>query len=83
LTELVPGHRLGAAWALRSLFGFGAGAVSPWLFGLVLDLSGGVRTDAAWGWAWTALGVGAVLGPIATLRLRALRESTQMAGGKR
>ena len=50
---------------------------------LVLDLEGGVRTDAAWGWAWTALGVGAVLGPIATLRLRALRESAQMAGGKR
>ncbi|MBE0622470.1 MAG: MFS transporter [Burkholderiales bacterium] len=83
LTELVPGHRLGAAWALRSLLGFGAGAVSPWLFGLVLDLSGGVRTDAAWGWAWTALGVGAVLGPVATLKLRALRGSAQMAGGKR
>lgn len=83
MTELVPGHRLGAAWALRSVLGFGAGAVSPWLFGLVLDLGGGVRADAAWGWAWTALGVGAVLGPIATLRLRALRESAQMAGGKR
>lgn len=86
LTELVPGHRIGAAWALRSLLGFGFGAVSPWLFGLVLDLgqgAGGVRTDAAWGWAWTALGAGAVLGPVATPRLRALRESTQMAGGKR
>jgi hypothetical protein len=49
----------------------------------VLDLGGGVRADAAWVWAWTALGVGAMLGPIATLRLRALRESAQMAGGKR
>jgi MFS family permease len=83
LTELVPSHCLGAAWALRSVLGFGFGAISPWAFGLVLDLEGGVRTDAAWGWAWTALGVGAMLGPIATLRLRALRESTQMAGGKR
>ena len=86
LTELVPGHCLGAAWALRSVLGFGFGAISPWLFGLVLDLgqaAGGVRADAAWGWAWTALGIGAVLGPIATLRLRALRESAQMAGGKR
>jgi len=86
LTELVPGHRIGAAWALRSLLGFGFGAVSPWMFGLVLDLgqsAGGARTATAWGWAWTALGVGAVLGPIATLRLRALRESAQMAGGKR
>jgi MFS family permease len=84
LTELVPGHCLGAAWALRSVLGFGFGAISPWVFGLVLDLGqGGVRADAAWGWAWTALGLGAMLGPLATLRLRALRESAQMAGGKR
>ena len=86
MTELVPGHCLGAAWALRSVLGFGAGAVSPWVFGLVLDLwqeAGGVRADAAWGWAWTALGVGAVLGPVATLRLRALHASAQMAGGRR
>ena len=86
LTELVPGHCLGAAWALRSVLGFGAGAISPWVFGLVLDLgqgAGGARADAAWGWAWTALGLGAMLGPIATLRLRALRESVQMAGGRR
>jgi MFS family permease len=86
LTELVPGHCLGAAWALRSVLGFGFGAISPWVFGLVLDLgqgAGGVRADAGWGWAWTALGLGAMLGPIATLRLRALRESAQMAGGKR
>jgi hypothetical protein len=71
---------------LRSVLGFGFGAISPWVFGLVLDLGqgpGGVRADSAWGWAWTALGLGAMLGPIATLRLRARRESAQMAGGKR
>ncbi len=83
LTELVPAHCLGAAWALRSVLGFGFGAIAPWAFGLVLDLEGGLRTDAAWGWAWTALGLGAMLGPIATLRLRVLRDSAQMAGGKR
>jgi MFS family permease len=86
LTELVPGHCLGAAWALRSVLGFGFGAISSWVFGLVLDLgqgAGGLSADAAWGWAWTALGLGAILGPIATLRLRALSESKQMAGGKR
>ena len=83
LTELVPAHCLGAAWALRSVLGFGFGAIAPWAFGLVLDLEGGLRADAAWGWAWTALGLGAMLGPIATLRLRALRDSAQMAGGKR
>ncbi|MBE0612289.1 MAG: MFS transporter [Burkholderiales bacterium] len=86
MTELVPAHCLGAAFALRSVLGFGVGAISPWVFGLVLDLgqgAGSAHADAAWGWAWTALGIGAMLGPIATLRLRALKESTQMAGGKR
>jgi len=86
LTELVPAHCLGAAWALRSVLGFGAGAISPWVFGLVLDLgqgAGGTRDAAAWGWAWTVLGLGAMLGPLATLRLRAMRESAQMAGGRR
>jgi len=86
MTELVPGHCLGAAFALRSVLGFGVGAVSPWAFGMVLDLGQGAsvaRADTAWGWAWTALGVGAMLGPVATLRLRAVRESAQMAGGKR
>ena len=86
MTELVPGNCLGAAWALRSVLGFGFGAISPWVFGLVLDLgqgADGARADAAWGWAWTALGVGALLGPIATLRLRALSQSAQMAGGRR
>lgn len=86
MTELVPGHCLGAAFALRSVLGFGVGAISPWVFGLVLDLgqgAGSARADAAWGWAWTVLGIGAVLGPIATLRLRTLSESAQMAGGKR
>lgn len=86
LTELVPGHCLGAAWALRSVLGFGAGAISPWVFGLVLDFgqgAGGARDAASWGWAWTVLGAGALLGPLATLRLRASRESARMAGGKR
>ena len=86
LTELVPAHSMGAAWALRSVLGFGTGAISPWVFGLVLDLeqnAGGARAVDAWGWAWTVLGVGAMLGPIATLRLRAMRESRKMAGGKR
>ena len=84
MTELVPGHCLGAAFALRSVLGFGVGAISPWVFGLVLDLgqgAGSARADAAWGWAWTVLGIGAVLGPIATLRLRALSETHRWRAG--
>ncbi|MHB8828555.1 MAG: MFS transporter [Syntrophales bacterium] len=86
LTELVPPHYLGAAYALRSVLGFGAGIISPWVFGLVLDWMRGepFRSEPmAWGFAWTALGIGAVLGPVMTLMLRARPESQKMAGGKR
>jgi hypothetical protein len=49
--------------------------VSPVVFGWALDLAGGGKasTDAfAWGIAWMTLGVGAMLGPLAILRLRRL-----------
>lgn len=86
LTELVPAHCLGAAYALRSLLGFGAGILSPWVFGLVIDWARGgppASETMAWGLAWTALGAGAMLGPLMTVALRAAPESKKMAGGKR
>jgi MFS family permease len=86
LTELVPPNCLGAAYALRSLFGFGAGIVSPWVFGLVFDWAHGepLRSDAmAWGLAWTSLGAGALLGPLMTFKLMGTPEARGMAGGKR
>ena len=86
ITELVPPQYLGAAYALRSLLGFGAGVISPWIFGLVIDWARGepLRSETmAWGLAWTSLGVGALLGPLMTLKLRAMPEARSMAGGKR
>jgi MFS family permease len=72
LAESVPSHMLGVAFAVRSVIGFGAGVVSPVVFGWALDLAGGHRMSAdafAWGIAWTTLGLGGLLGPIATWRL--------------
>jgi MFS family permease len=86
LTELTPPQYLGAAYALRSLLGFGAGVISPWVFGLVIDWASGepLRSETmAWGLAWTSLGIGAVLGPLMTIMLRAMPEARSMAGGKR
>jgi len=65
LAESVPPHYLGVAYAVRSVIGFGAGVVSPVVFGWALDASGG-----SWGLAWTTLGLGALFGPLATWRLR-------------
>jgi MFS family permease len=79
LAESVPPHMVGVAYAVRSVIGFGAGAVSPVVFGMALDWAGGGRgtTDAwAWGVAWTTLGIGAFLGPLATLKLQRLQDKS-------
>lgn len=86
VTELVPPRYIGAAYSIRSVLGFGAGAVSPWTFGLVLDWGrGGPLHSESWAWglAWTSLGIGAVLGPLMTWQLRRMPEAVRMAGGKR
>jgi MFS family permease len=76
LAESVPAHYLGVAYAVRSAIGFGAGVVSPVVFGWALDLAGGGKasTDAhAWGIAWATLGLGAMLGPLMTWKLQRLQ----------
>jgi MFS family permease len=58
-TEAVSPAYLGSALALRSLLGFGAGAIAPLAFGAVLDASNpqGLR-PVTWGWAFATLGLG-------------------------
>jgi len=76
LAESVPPHYLGVAYAVRSVVGFGAGVVSPFVFGWALDLAGGAKTSTdalSWGLAWSTLGLGALLGPVATLKLHRMR----------
>ena len=71
LAEAVPPHRLGAAYSVRSVMGFGAGAISPWVFGLALDWSGarfGAGSTLAWAAAWSSVGLGAMLGPWMIMR---------------
>ena len=72
LTEAVAPRHLGAAYALRSVLGFGAGAVSTWVFELVLDWG---RADPAippvvtWGVAFAVMGLGGLLAPLVLLLL--------------
>src|SRR5204862_1554202 len=44
LAESVPPHYLGVAYAERSVIGFGAGVVSPFVFGFALELAGGGKS---------------------------------------
>jgi len=79
LTEAVSAPYLGAALALRSFLGFGAGAVAPIVFGQVLDLTNVPGpTLTIWGWAFVTLGAGGLAAAycawgLAPDRVRALR----------
>ena len=61
---------VGAFLAVHALAGFGAAALSPVLFGLVLDLAGGSGRGAAWLAAIAAAAVVNALWPLAYLRGR-------------
>ena len=56
ITEVVPPAYRGSALALRSLLGYGAGAIAPLVFGAILDWWG-TATAGAWGWAFVSLGI--------------------------
>ncbi len=60
LTESVKPSYLGSALGLRSLMGFGAGAVAPLVFGAILDWTNSTARGSyqTWGWAFSALGLG-------------------------
>jgi MFS family permease len=61
LTEAVSPSYLGAALALRSFLGFGAGAIAPIVFGRVLDQTNGPGPfPTTWGWAFLTLGAGGI-----------------------
>ena len=86
LTELVAPRYIGAAFAVRSVLGFSAGAISPWVFGLVLDtVRGGPLSSErlAWGLAWMSLGLGALPSPLMGWWLRRQPEAAKMARGLR
>ena len=75
LAEVVPPARLGAAYSVRSVMGFGAGAISPWVFGLALDWGQAhfALPVQGWGLAWTTVALGAAIGPLMILRFDRLR----------
>lgn len=63
----VAPERRGAAMAVHSTVGFGAGFAAPLVFGVVLDAAGGHLSALAWGTAFSLL---ALLGLAGAWRLR-------------
>jgi MFS family permease len=66
LVETTPPQARGAAMAVYSFAGFGAGFVAPLVFGAVLDLAGGKANAFAWGLAFGSLGIGCLVASLAT-----------------
>ncbi len=62
LTESVVPSYMGAAFAVRSFLGFGAGSISALVFGTFLDWANPAYADAGmyvtWGWSYSVLGLG-------------------------
>jgi len=72
MTEVVDSAYMGTAFGLRSLLGFGAGAVSPIIFGFVLDITNlsvsGSSAYEIWGWAFGVLGLGGLVAVLSAYR---------------
>jgi MFS family permease len=66
LVAATPLHQRGAAMAVYSFGGFGAGFLAPLVFGLVLDVAGGKGAPLAWGVAFGSLGIGCLVAALAS-----------------
>jgi MFS family permease len=70
VTEAVSPSYLGSALALRSLLGFGAGAIAPLAFGAVLKATNATGVSPTmWGWAFVTLGLGGLGATLCALGL--------------
>jgi MFS family permease len=65
LVAATPPQQRGAAMAIYSFLGFGAGFLAPLVFGGLLDLGGGAASPFAWGLAFGSLGIGCLTAALA------------------
>ncbi len=63
----------GTTMAMHSVIGFIGAFLGPIVFGAVLDLAGGERNPAAWGFAFGSMAVVLMLGPLAVAKLVGLK----------
>lgn len=68
MTDEVPAAYLGRVMGVRSILGFGAGALAPMTFGATLDWT------HQWGWAYVSLAAGGLIAFLAALMLRRISQ---------
>ena len=69
MADAVPAKRLGTALAVRSIFGFGAGAAAPIVFGWVLDITLSRNGAQSWGAGFAVLGLGGAIAAACAAKL--------------
>ncbi len=81
ISEVVRPGYLGAVLAWRGLAGFGAGAIAPLCFGLVLDLASLAAAGAAlsWGLGFAALGLGGLIALLCALALQSAPREDELS----
>jgi MFS family permease len=75
LVAAAPAELRGAALGLYSLAGFAGGALGPSIFGVALDLAGGIHAAAAWAWGYAAIGIGCLAAPLVAKSFGSARRS--------
>jgi hypothetical protein len=72
ITEVTDPGRLGAVLAVRSLLGFGAGAIAPLAAGFAFDAATALDWGPAtvWGCTFVVLGIGGAIAAFCAARLR-------------
>jgi MFS family permease len=78
VTELAPAGTAASALTIQTGIGFIATSLSIWVIGLI-----GPSDGSSWQFAFLVLAVGPIAGVVAMLRLRTMKESLLMAGGRR
>jgi len=63
-------EKRGITLAVHSTLGFGAGVISPTMFGWILDLAGGNASPTAWGFAYASQGMFCLIAPLLFLAAR-------------
>jgi len=81
ITEVVAPAYRGSALALRSLLGYGAGALAPLLFGAILDWYG-IKNPGAWGWGFVSLGIAGMGAVASVMLLQRMPEASALHGSR-
>ncbi len=75
MTDEVPAAYLGRVMGVRSILGFGAGALAPMTFGATLDAT------HQWGWAYMSLAGGGLVACLAAVALSKVAEPNHADAG--